>query len=104
MAKQENLLDQHIGEIADIIDDLDDRFDSHDFIIMLSETIPEVYNKILDKHHNNVSTACGEISRWLSTHTSKLEIERIVSSSSEVHVSENILGNESSCAQWHKIE
>ncbi|MDE6794940.1 MAG: hypothetical protein K2J63_06505 [Muribaculaceae bacterium] len=104
MAKQDNLLDNYLGEIADIIDALDDRFDSHDFIKMLNDTIPEVYHKILAKHNENVARAHVEIGRWLSTHTSDLKIERVLPPSSEIHMSENKSGKESACAQWHKIE
>lgn len=103
MAKQDNLLDQHMGEIADIIrDKLDNKFDSHEFIMALLKELPKVYGEFLIKH-NNVARADAEISRWLSANTSELKIERILSPSSEAYVSKNILGNESSCAQWRKI-
>lgn len=93
-------MDMNIVIALEVISYLDTEFDTHDFIRKLLERHPEVYGQSLVKHSENggsVATVDGEISNFLARHASDLHITKIGDVPSQ-----NILGNISDNAKWHK--
>lgn len=85
------------SEANQIIDSLDDYFDSHDFILALYMQLPAVYGSFLVEH-NNVNTAHAEISNFLRYNSKDLgicELDKVTSP--------NIYGKPTECAAWAKL-
>ncbi len=72
------------------------KFDSHDFILVLLKRYAAVYGQYLI-NHKNVITANAEISNFLRNHVAELGITQ-----GDDVISRNILGNESKNASWKK--
>ena len=86
----------NIQQCTTVIGNLQNDFDSHDFILKFLEKYPVEYGKLLIKY-KNVNTAHAEIGRFLLDKDNKLEIEK-----AGEHDSPNIFRNLSPCALWQK--
>lgn len=93
-----------INRCKEVLNLLETNFDSHDFIKKYVEMFPAEYlEKLISALRNRqdikaVTDVDSEIARFLSVHSGDLKIEKENDNSQ----SENILGNISSCAKWHK--
>lgn len=94
-----------LNKFQEVLNQLESNFDSHEFIKKYVEMFPKEYLEkllpALSKRQDikGVTDVDAEIARFLSNHSADLKIEKDNDSSA----SENILGNISSCAKWHKI-
>ncbi|MGM9844491.1 MAG: hypothetical protein ACI30S_09750 [Muribaculaceae bacterium] len=86
-----------IEEFKQIIDLLQDTFDSHAFICEYINRFPTSYGKLLIKH-NNVTTAHAEIANFLRNNSNELNIYK-----SGDTVSADIFGKITPCAKWQRI-
>ncbi|MGM9814720.1 MAG: hypothetical protein ACI3ZX_01230 [Candidatus Aphodosoma sp.] len=86
-----------IEEFIQIIDLLQDSFDSHAFICEYIIHFPTPYGKLLIKH-NNVTTAHAEIANFLRNYSNELNIYKTGDSESA-----DIFGKITPCAKWQKI-
>lgn len=87
---------------ASIVAEMNEHFDSHDFIRKLNETSPDIYIRYIVRHCKNggsINTADGEIALFLSRNKRKLHIDK---DNPEIKLSTNILGNISRNAAWIK--
>ena len=86
-----------IEEFKQIIDLLQDTFDSHTFICEYIYRFPSSYGGLLIKH-NNVIMANAEIANFLRNNSNKLNIYKFGDT-----VSADIFGKIVPCAKWQKI-
>lgn len=87
----------NIQQCTTVIGNLQNDFDSHDFILKFLEKYPAEYGKLLIKH-SSVNTAHAEIGDFLLKNSGNLNIEY-----KGKHESLNIFRNMSPCAQWNKV-
>ena len=78
-----------IENFREVIQQLGNEFDSHEFIEKYIWAFPADYGELLVKH-NNVRTAHAEIANYLRYHAEELNIERLPGKS----VDQDIFGNE----------
>jgi len=90
----------NIQQCTTVIGNLQNDFDSHDFILKFLEKYPVEYGKLLIKY-KNVNTAHAEIGRFLLDNSEQYLNHLKIEYKGE-HESLNIFGNMSPCAKWHK--
>ncbi len=79
-----------------IVADMNDEFDSHDFIKEFIWHHPKDYGELLIKHEN-VTRTHAEISNFLLNHANSLGIAK-----TREDVSDDIFGHVTPCAKWRK--
>ena len=79
-----------------IVKDMNDEFDSHDFIKEFIWRHPKDYGELLIKHEN-VTRAHAEISNFLLNHANSLGIKKTKEDGSD-----DIFGHVTPCAEWKK--
>ena len=89
----------NINEAQQIVDLMQNRFDSHDFICEYINHFPRSYGQLL-VDNNNVNTTHGKIALFLRTNSADLRITKI---EDDNYQSYNIFGNLVHCAKWEKI-
>lgn len=87
----------------EVINDLKDKFDSHDFIKKFSKRIELDYVYLLATAGTTdpFRTVNMQIGNYLSNNQERLGIELIISDGK--HRSENVFGNETECGLWRKV-
>ena len=88
-----------INNVKNLVDEMDNSFDSHAFILKLLERLPSVYGQLLIKH-DNVTTAHAEISNFLRNNATDLHIKEEERKSESM----DIFGIVNPCAQWQKTD
>ncbi|MBP5679655.1 MAG: hypothetical protein J6X31_01195 [Bacteroidales bacterium] len=82
----------------EIIDDFNNDFDSHDFINAFIKKHPAEYLQMLDLNSEPFRKLNSEIARFLADNQGTLHIKK----DEDKVLSENVKGNDSLNAYWHK--
>lgn len=86
-----------LEEVRTVVDEMDEKFDSHEFIKAYILRFTKAYGSLLVKHEN-VTTAHAEISNYLRNHADELGIEKVGAEK----ISKDIFGNDAPNAEWRK--
>ena len=94
------IMNENIDAVRAVIDEMDDKFDSHDFIKKFSKEIELDYVYLLATAGTMTpfQTVHSQIGMFLSNNQNNLNIRYV-----EDVNSENIFGNVTECASWKKI-
>lgn len=97
------VLEQLYAQYDEIIDQMNDEFDSHQFILELAHRYQREYIEALYQFRNDISNAgpFGQLHSKLATRLRTDHSDRL--RRLEDHESKNIFGRDSKCAQWRKI-
>lgn len=98
--KINDYLKTHIGDIHEIINDMNDEFSSHDFIEKFAQKHESNYIDMLkeyQKTQNAFQTIHSMIAKFLSINQSSLNIKKSLRGTSE-----NVFGNEDVIQWWEK--
>ncbi|MDE6721517.1 MAG: hypothetical protein K2J84_05145 [Bacteroidaceae bacterium] len=86
-----------LKQAKQIINNLEDEFDSHAFIQKFIKEYPESYGELLGKY-KNITTANSVIANYLRTNASKLSIARSETNTNSIYICGNNVPN----AVWRK--
>ncbi|MCE9645266.1 MAG: hypothetical protein K8S20_04640 [Chloroflexi bacterium] len=92
--------DELEGKYPEIVDQLPDRFDSHDFILVLAQRYQQLYVSALSEYSDNhqpFQTVHSEIARRLNNHA---ELVKHIGD----RPSRNIFGQVNDAAVWQKVK
>lgn len=89
--------ERFLSEAQSVIAQLDNEFDSHEFIKRYIYSFPKSYGILIEKHAN-ISTAHGEIANLLRINSSTLNISKNI----DGVCSHDIFGNDVQNAKWRK--
>ncbi|MFA5540243.1 MAG: hypothetical protein WC984_01060 [Bacteroidales bacterium] len=94
------IMNANIDAVRAVINEMDDKFDSHDFIKKFSGEIELDYVNLLATARTATpfQTVHSQIGRFLRNNEDNLNIRYV-----EDVNSENIFGNVTECASWRKI-
>lgn len=92
--KNDRIMNEEI--FSSIVEDMNNEFDSHDFIKEFIWRHPAIYGQLLVKY-DNVRIAHNQIGKFLLNHADVLEIEKVGDSGTD-----DIFGHVNSCAKWKK--
>jgi regulator of sigma D len=101
-AKTEKLFGDLEGFYGEVIDQMDDKFTSHDFIQKLSQLHQDIYAQLLNEYSEKgqpFQTVHGVIAKRL-----KNNWKHVVEHIDTEHKSENIFGNYNDAAVWRKVK
>lgn len=95
-----NFMTENLPSIQSIIDDLDDSFNSYEFIQKFTRRFEVDYVRMLSLYDENpFRKVNAQIAKFLSNNESRLNIAKQNNKASYI----NVLGEETKCEMWKKF-